>query len=129
MRLIYRLRSDQLDAIDEAALHQALSTAHSYTMQTEFVTQPGRSRLPELRDGILDPLSALAAYLNHRQDLQELQPALLATAQTLLEDEFPDELVPLSQADVLGLTPPTGAGVDDPPVVTEPQDIQQLRLL
>jgi hypothetical protein len=37
VRLIYRLRPDQVDAIDTAVLHQALAIAHSYTMQPHLI--------------------------------------------------------------------------------------------
>src|ERR687886_331873 len=48
VRLIYKLRSEQLDLIDNAALHNALTTAHTYTIQPELVSQLARPRIPEL---------------------------------------------------------------------------------
>ena len=39
VRLIYQLRSEQLDLIDNAELHALLGEAHSYTIQPELVSQ------------------------------------------------------------------------------------------
>ncbi len=88
VRLIYQLRSEQLEAIDNGELHQALSTAHSYTIQPELVSQLARPRLPELQHGnSLDPLEALKTYLENREDLREIQEEMIEAAQILLEDE------------------------------------------
>ena len=88
VRLIYQLRSEQLDQIDSAPLHQALSTAHSYTIQPELVSQLARPRLPELGVGIsIDPLEALRTYLNNREDLRDIETDLLEAAQNLLVAE------------------------------------------
>ncbi|HCF27588.1 MAG TPA: exonuclease sbcCD subunit D, partial [Cyanobacteria bacterium UBA11049] len=40
----YKLRSDQIDMIDSATIHQALSSAHNYTIQPELVSQLARPR-------------------------------------------------------------------------------------
>lgn len=90
VRLLYQLRSDQLDLIDNTALHEVLSVAHSYTIQPELVSQLARPRLPELGVGTsIAPLEALKTYLCNREDLKEIEADLLAAAQTLLihEDE------------------------------------------
>ncbi len=85
VRLIYKIRSEQLDAIDNAAVHQALSEAHSYTIQPELVSQLARPRMPELGAGaIADPLEALKAYLANREDLKDIETDLMEAAQTLL---------------------------------------------
>jgi exonuclease SbcD len=84
-RLIYQVRADQLDQIDTNTLHQALKTAHSYTIQPELVSQLTRSRLPELGVGHqLDPIEALKTYLSNREDLNDIQAELLEAAQQLL---------------------------------------------
>ena len=58
---------------------------HRYTIQPELVSQLSRTRLPELGQGKeVDPLSALQAYLDNREDLQELAPQMLDAAQELL---------------------------------------------
>lgn len=89
-RLIYRLRPDQLEQIDSTALHQALSSAHSYTIQPELVSQLARPRLPELGVGnSLDPLAALETYLSSRADLQEIAADLLQAAQHLVAEDAP----------------------------------------
>ncbi len=85
VRLIYQVRAEQLATIDNSAIHAALAIAHSYTIQPELVSELVRSRLPELGVGVnIEPLAALKAYLNNRDDLQELAPDLLATAQVML---------------------------------------------
>ncbi|MGI0488381.1 exonuclease subunit SbcD [Pantanalinema rosaneae CENA516] len=88
VRLIYYLRSDQLDTIDQPALHQMLSPAHSYTIRPELVSQFNRSRVPELgAGGSLDPLVALKTYLTNRDDLREIATEMIDAAQGLLSAE------------------------------------------
>lgn len=88
VRLIYKIRKEQLDGIDNAALHRALSEAHTYTIQPEVVSAEARTRLPELGAGAsIDPLEALKAYLANREDLKDIEADLLLAAQSLLESE------------------------------------------
>jgi exonuclease SbcD len=88
VRLIYKLRSEQIDQIDNAALHQALSDAHTYTIQPELISQLARPRLPELDAGSsIDPMSALKTYLDNREDLKDIQSELMEAAHRLLEAE------------------------------------------
>jgi exonuclease SbcD len=88
VRLIYQIRSDQLDQIDVAALYQALSLAHSYTIHPELVSQLARPRLPELGVGnTIDPLEALQAYLANREDLKAIAAEMLEAAQGLLAND------------------------------------------
>lgn len=85
VRLIYQLRSEQLDLIDNTVLHDCLSEAHSYTIQAELVSQLARPRLPELGAGAgIDPLSALQTYLDNREELQDIKVDLLEAAEHLL---------------------------------------------
>lgn len=90
LRLIYRIRPDQLDCIDERALHNALASAFSYTIAPEVVS-PSRIRLPRLDPSRLEPLTALEQYLADRSDLAPLHNDLLAAARQLLE-EYVDPL-------------------------------------
>jgi DNA repair protein SbcD/Mre11 len=88
VRLIYQLRPEQSDRIDESLLHAALKPAHSYTIQADLVSQLSRARLPELGVGsAIAPLDALKAYLANREDLQELQEPILEAAKALLDQE------------------------------------------
>lgn len=88
VRLIYKLRSEQMDLIDTAKLHQYLQDAHSYTIQAELVSQLARPRLPELNAGSsIDPMEALTTYLASRDDLKDIQADLLEAAQRLLAHE------------------------------------------
>jgi exonuclease SbcD len=90
VRLIYKLRSEQLDFIETAALHQALTSAHTYTIQPELVSQLARPRVPELSaSSSIDPMEALKAYLNNREDLKEIATSMIEAANKLLADELP----------------------------------------
>jgi exonuclease SbcD len=85
VRLIYQLRSDQIDQIDNAALHQALSSAHVYTMHAELVSQLAHPRLPELGTGhSVEPLDALKTYLVNQAHLTDIADEMLEAAQALL---------------------------------------------
>lgn len=91
VRVLYKLRSDQIEAIDTAAVKESLSSAHSYTLQPELVTQQSRSRLPELGIGSgIDPMEALKTYLDNREDLQDIAGEMLAAAETLLSSDEND---------------------------------------
>ncbi|MGP1373629.1 MAG: exonuclease subunit SbcD [Almyronema sp.] len=88
VRLIYKLRSEQIEQIDNAAIYEALSLAHTYTVQAEFVSQLARPRLPELKaESTLEPLTALQTYLANREDLSGLASEMLAAANALLTAE------------------------------------------
>ncbi|MEM9150644.1 MAG: exonuclease SbcCD subunit D [Cyanobacteria bacterium P01_F01_bin.3] len=88
VRLIYRLRPDQTEEIDNAALSNALGLAHSYTIQPELVSQLSRPRLPELGvDSALSPMSALQSYLENRADLDVIAPDILQAAQGLIDED------------------------------------------
>lgn len=85
VRLSYKIRPDRLDAIDLNGLREALSPAHSYTIQPELVSQLAKPRIPSLGIGrSIDPLDALKTYLENREDLKELEEDLLAAARELL---------------------------------------------
>ncbi|MEM8829961.1 MAG: exonuclease subunit SbcD [Cyanobacteria bacterium P01_G01_bin.19] len=85
VRLIYKLRSEQLDLINTAAIDKALQSAHSYSIRPELVSQLARPRLPELGVGnTLNPMEALTKYLDNREDLQEIKQDLLLAAEALL---------------------------------------------
>ncbi|MBF2029890.1 MAG: exonuclease subunit SbcD [Oscillatoriales cyanobacterium C42_A2020_001] len=116
VRLIYYFRADQVDQIQPNRLHEALATAHTYTIQPELVSQTARTRLPELDvSNQLDPLEALRTYLTNREDLQDIEADILQAAQGLLTHEtveFPDFAKSVVEAEP----------------VSEPQDTQ-LKLL
>ena len=88
VRLIYKLRSEQLDLIDNATLHQCLSDAHNYTIRPELVSQLARPRLPELGVGSsMNPMDALSTYLENREDLKDISAEMMEAAQRLLAKE------------------------------------------
>lgn len=91
VRVIYKLRSEQIEMVDNATLHQALATAHSYTIHPELISQLARPRIPEL--GVahgLDPLEVLQTYLDNQAELDDLAPQMLEAAQRLLAGESID---------------------------------------
>ncbi|AUB37082.1 sbcD, exonuclease SbcD [Nostoc flagelliforme CCNUN1] len=88
VRLIYKLRSEQMDLIDSSSLHTALSPAHTYTIQAELVSQLARPRIPELTaSSSIDPMEALKTYLNNREDLKDIAASMMDAAQKLLTDD------------------------------------------
>ena len=87
VRLIYKLRSEQLDLINTAAIDRALQSAHSHSIRPELVSQLARPRLPELGVGnTLNPIEALTAYLNNREDAKDIQKELIDAAEGLLSE-------------------------------------------
>ncbi|MGK7933342.1 MAG: exonuclease subunit SbcD [Microcystaceae cyanobacterium] len=85
VRLIYHIRSEQLDLIHPPNLHHALKTAHHYTIRPELKSQLARPRIPELGvNQSLDPLEALKTYLASQDNLKEMTDDLLAAAEQLL---------------------------------------------
>lgn len=88
VRVIYTLRPEQVDLIQDAVIHEALAIAHTYTIQAEVTTQIARSRLPELGVGSsISPIDALRAYIQNREDLRDLEAPMLEAAQNLLGPE------------------------------------------
>ena len=91
VRLIYKIRSEQLELINTREIYEALEESHSYTIRPELVSQLSRSRLPELGVGNnLDPISALQAYLDNKEDLKEIVQDMLETARFLLDNDDPN---------------------------------------
>lgn len=92
VRLKYKLRSEQLEAINTRALQKALSFAHSYTIYPELVSQLARPRMPEFGEKVsLDPMEALKTYLTNRDDLKEISQEMLDAAEQLLAGETTEE--------------------------------------
>ena len=117
VRVVYQLKADQVEKIDNAAIGEALAEAHSYTIQPQLISQLSRPRLPELGvDSSLAPMSALQAYLDNREDLGAIAADILEAAQGLLnEDPHGDKAI----------IAPDAAELEE--VVEE--DTRQLRLL
>lgn len=88
VRVSYQIRADQLEAIDNTVLHEALSPAHTYTIHPELVSQLARSRLPELGVGnSTDPIESLKTYLENQAHLSDIAVEMMEVAQGLLADE------------------------------------------
>lgn len=123
VRLIYQVRSEQLDQIDSPLLHQALESAHSYTIQVELVSQLARPRLPELGTGrSVDPIEALKTYLEYQPQLADISAELMEAALALLAGD-PTEWS--SSA----LAAPSLDFERDMATTSAPDEIAQLRLL
>ncbi|MEL6249629.1 MAG: exonuclease SbcCD subunit D, partial [Cyanobacteria bacterium J06627_15] len=104
VRLLYKLRADQIDSLDNAALHKALAAAHTYTIHPELVSQLSRPRLPELgADNSLEPVTALQAYLANREDLKDIASDMIAAAEALLQQEPAGLLEPLADEDLASI--------------------------
>jgi exonuclease SbcD len=98
VRLIYKLRSEQLELININELHKVLEIAHHYTIRAELVSQLSRPRLPEFGVGnSLDPMEALAVYLKNRQDIQDLESEMLSAARNLLDKNTDNLSVSINQ--------------------------------
>jgi len=91
VRLTYKLRSEQLEAINTHTLQKALSFAHRYTIYPELVSQLARPRIPEFGEKVsLDPVEALKTYLDNRDDLQGISEEMVEAAEQLLAGETDD---------------------------------------
>lgn len=113
VRLLYQLRPEQLEQVNVRCLEEALSSAHTYTIQPELVSQLARARVPELgTDSALEPMDALQRYLSTREDLGDIAEALVEAAQGLMREPEGDYGIKSS-----------------PESLPEPDDSQQLRLL
>ncbi|MGD1874285.1 MAG: exonuclease subunit SbcD [Mastigocoleus sp.] len=98
VRLIYKLRSEQIDLIDTAALHEALSTAHTHTIQPSLLSQLARPRVPELTaSSSIDPIEALKKYLSSREDLQDIVDPMMEAAQKLMGEDGQELLEELQE--------------------------------
>ncbi|MEA5535324.1 exonuclease subunit SbcD [Crocosphaera sp. XPORK-15E] len=101
VRLNYQIRSEQLDLVNSAVIHDALKSAHSYTIRPELISQLARPRLPELGVGkSLDPLEALKTYLDNKEDLKELVNDMLEAAQLLLNGEETEQELEVLQEEL-----------------------------
>lgn len=131
VRLIYQVRSDQLDQIESSALHQALRAAHTYTVQANLVSQLARPRLPELGTGhSIDPLEALRAYLDSNPQLAEISVDMVNAASMLLSEKQAewDTSIAIKKAD--GVTPhPSDYPLEHAGMEADRSDTAQLRLL
>lgn len=85
VRLIYQAHSTQLNDIDQKIIHEALESAHKYTIRPTVVKEESRRRLPELGEGSnLDPYSALSIYLKTKEEVKDIAEEMLTTAKELL---------------------------------------------
>ena len=85
IRLIYKLRSEQLELIDTKIIQEYLKESHTYTIRPQLISQLARTRIPELNTTkSLSPLSALETYLESREDIKDIIPEMLEAAEELL---------------------------------------------
>lgn len=131
VRLIYQLRSEQLDQIESNVLHQALGFAHTYTIQTELVSQLARPRLPELGTAPdLDPMEALKTYLATQPHLADLTADLMNAATALIADD-PDWIpsAGYSEEPIDLESPERSSSIAAPAQTVASAEAAQLRLL
>ncbi len=87
VRVNYQIRSEQLELINDAIIHETLKATHSYTIRPEIISQLSRPRLPELGIGkSLDPIEALKTYLDNCEDIKDIRGDMLEAAQLLLNE-------------------------------------------
>ena len=86
VRLIYKLHSDQIDLIDNAALGDALASAHTYTIQPVLVSQLARPRLPELGVGGGLEHPVLAGHRGEARQRPRIDGLEIVTAAAQLRD-------------------------------------------
>jgi DNA repair protein SbcD/Mre11 len=85
VRLIYQLRSEQIEQVDNTILQQVLAPAHTYNIHAELVSQLARPRLPELGTGHnLEPIDALKSYIHNQPHLSDIALDMVNVAQALL---------------------------------------------
>ena len=98
VRLMYQLSPDRVELVNTARLHEALSTAHHYTIQAELISQLTKPRLPELGCSVGDPMVALSTYLDNRPDLKEIASAMIAAAEELMSGDGHTDTLPERQS-------------------------------
>lgn len=88
VRLLYKVRSEQLPDINTNRIAEALASAHQFGMYPELVSPASVPRIPEFEVGnSLDPLQALATYIERSEHLQDIASEMLSAAQLLLDGE------------------------------------------
>lgn len=115
VRLVYKILPEQAEEIDQAALHEALKSAHTYSIYPEVQSQLARPRLPELGAGNeLDPIEALKTYLEHHPHLSGLADDMLAAAKNLLAGDCPEDLALSDALAEIDSTDTTAAALEEP---------------
>lgn len=86
VRLIYTVNPAQLELIELASINEELSTAHSYTIRAELLSQLSRPRIPDLDPHqSIDPVTALETYLKTKDELKDLADDMIEATKQLLE--------------------------------------------
>lgn len=114
VRLVYKILPEQSEEIDQAALHEVLKSAHTYSIYPEVQSQLARPRLPELGAGNeLDPIEALKTYLEHHPHLSGLADDMLAAAKNLLAGDCPEDLALSDALPEIDSTDATAAALEE----------------
>ena len=93
VRLFYHVRSEQLSAIETSKINTALQSAHQFSIYAELVSPASIPRIPEFNVGnSLDPLQALATYIETRDHLKDIATEMIAAAKLLYEKKLCDTL-------------------------------------
>lgn len=89
VRLFYHVRSEQLSAIETSKINTALQSAHQFSIYAELVSPASIPRIPEFNVGnSLDPLQALATYIETRDHLKDIATEMIAAAKLLYEKKL-----------------------------------------
>ncbi len=98
IRVIYRIKAEQIAKINEAQIRSVLATAHSTTIQPELVNEQPRQRVTQVDlSQVLDPMTVLEQFVSENENLHPLKMDLLLAAQALLagtEPEWSEPVVP-----------------------------------
>lgn len=98
IRVIYRIKAEQIAKINEAQIRSVLATAHSTTIQPELVNEQPRQRVTQVDlSQVLDPMTVLEQYVSEHENLHPLKMDLLLAAQALLagtEPEWSESVAP-----------------------------------
>lgn len=88
VRLAYVLQAERANALDEARVREALTTAFDVVWRPELIQGAVRSRHPELTEALTgDPLAALAKYVTLKPELEARLERLLEKARELMAEE------------------------------------------
>lgn len=104
VRLIYQISPSQLSQINDVYIHEALQSAHTYTVYSELMRQGSVPRVPEFQgEQPINPLDALRTYLSNRQDLNKIALDLISAAEILMNETENERSRPLPIASIVQL--------------------------
>ncbi|ELR96745.1 exonuclease subunit SbcD [Gloeocapsa sp. PCC 73106] len=89
VRLVYKMRREQIEEISTGKIAKALQSAHQFTICPELVSPSTLPRIPEFKiSNSLDPLQALTTYIDKCEHLQDIATEMIEAAKLLLNGDF-----------------------------------------